>query len=217
MKVGTRNAMVISVASVALVVDNRRAVGLLRARIGGADDRARDRSRALDRRAVDWETAQVVEPDDRATFAAMVADAGAPDRRSPLDGRVPAARHRGVRPSRARTGAVDDDRDVPAHGQRDRPRRRRRLARREPALRVARAARPARREERVRARRVRLVLGARRRRVGAARAWCSRRRWTTHEVTTVEGRRRRRRALRRAARRSCRPARCSAASARPVW
>ncbi len=85
---------------------------------------------------------------------------GEPDRRRPRHGRLPPPCAPRPRAEGARAGARHEDR---ADGQR-RAARGRRLGRREPALRAARAARPARLEERVRAGRVRLVLGAARRR-----------------------------------------------------
>ena len=71
--------------------------------------------------------------------------------------------------------------------QRRRARGPRRLGRREPALRAARAARPAGRQGRVRAGRVRLVLGRSSTARWCARASCSRPSAVGREITTVEG------------------------------
>jgi CO/xanthine dehydrogenase FAD-binding subunit len=77
-KVGTRNAMVISVASVALVVDNAaQTVACALGSVGPTIVRATDAERWIASR-VDWERETVVEPGDRATFAAMVAEAARP-------------------------------------------------------------------------------------------------------------------------------------------
>ena len=71
--------MVISVASVALVVDTAAHTVACAARVGRTDHHPRDRSRARGSPSrVDWERGTVVEPGDRATFAAMVADAARP-------------------------------------------------------------------------------------------------------------------------------------------
>ena len=96
------------------------------------------------------------------------------------------------------------------------PRRRRRLARREPAVRAARAARPARRQGRVRAGRVRLVQRARRRRAGllVPRAGGERRRRADHRPSRASPSRARRPTC---SGRSSTPAPCSAASARRGW
>ena len=83
-----------------------------------------------------------------------------PDRRRPRHGRLPPPRARACSRAVRSRGAWREDR---AHRQRRAPRGRR-LGRREPPLHAARAARPARLEERVRAGRVRVVLGAARRR-----------------------------------------------------
>ena len=190
MKVGPRNAMVIAVVSLALVVDGDE----LRASYGSAGP------------VPGLVTAPVEERD---TFPEQVAEAA-----SPIDdvrGTAALPPARAARPHRAgaRTEPAREDR---AQRQR-RAARDRDLGRREPALRPARAARPARLEERVRAGRVRLVLGAARRdarlRVPGARAQAD-----GHEVVTVEGLGRTTASCIRCSRRSARPARCSAASAR---
>ena len=78
MKVGTRNAMVISVASVALVVDNAaHTVACALGSVGPTIIRATEAEQWIASR-VDWERGTVVEPGDRATYAAMVADAARP-------------------------------------------------------------------------------------------------------------------------------------------
>ena len=84
-----------------------------------------------------------------------------------------------------RAGEVSAHEDR-ADGQR-RAARGRRLAGREPALRAARAARPPRLEERLRAGRVRFLLGPARRHGSSARASCSLRRPTGTRWSTVEG------------------------------
>ena len=134
--------MVISVCSLALEVDRER--GELRAAFGSAAPTVR------------LVTAPLDEADG---FPDLVAAARA--RSTTCAARPPtgATRSRCSRAARSR-GASREDR---ADRQRRAPRGRR-LGRREPALRAARAARPAGLEERVRAGRVRLVLGAPRRR-----------------------------------------------------
>ena len=95
---------------------------------------------------VDWDARRVVDAEAVAEFGALAAAASTPDRRPPVDRRLPAARRRGARRPAAAPGVPGrriDERAVPPARQRRAPRRRRRLARREPALRAARAARPA--------------------------------------------------------------------------
>ena len=162
--------MVIAVASVALALDlDRRTVGVglgsvgptalgapeacawlaARSAVGG---RPRSRRRPARRRGV-----------RRALVAAAA---------RPIDDHRVAPTTAATRSGccEARAAAVHDvsgtasERDLHAAGERRRARGARRLDRREPALRAARAARPPRGEDRVRAGRVRLVLGARRRR-----------------------------------------------------
>ena len=104
-KVGTRNAMVISVASVALVVDTDAALGALRARLGRPDGRcARPRPRSGSPRESTGTHAASATLPTAATFAAMVAAAARPidDHRSTAAyrrradrGRAPAARSSG--------------------------------------------------------------------------------------------------------------------------
>ncbi len=96
----------------------------------------------------------------------------------------------------------------------ERARGRRRVGGREPALRAARAARPARLEERLRAGRVRLLHGLPRRHRRSAPAWSRPARPRAATWCTVEGLADGDRAATRCSRRSSRPAPCSAASAR---
>ena len=77
-KVGTRNAMVISVASVALVVDtDARSVRCALGSVGPVVLRAPEAEEWIATR-VDWDALRVADPADRATFAAMVAAAARP-------------------------------------------------------------------------------------------------------------------------------------------
>jgi CO/xanthine dehydrogenase FAD-binding subunit len=77
-KVGTRNAMVISVASVALVVDaDARSVRCALGSVGPVVLRASEAEEWIAPR-VDWDALRVADPADRATFAAMVAAAARP-------------------------------------------------------------------------------------------------------------------------------------------
>ena len=104
-KVGTRNAMVISVASVALVVDTAaHTVACALGSVGPTIIRATEAEQWIAAR-VDWERGAVVEPGDRATYAAMVADAARPidDHRSTAAYRRRG--DRGLRPAGARAGA----------------------------------------------------------------------------------------------------------------
>ena len=78
MKVGTRNAMVISVASVALVVDtDARTVRVRLGSVGPTVLRATEAEEWI-AHAIDWDAARVDDPAIEATFAAMVADAARP-------------------------------------------------------------------------------------------------------------------------------------------
>ena len=101
-------------------------------------------------------------------FGALAAAASRPidDHRSTAG--VPAPRGRGAGRAACCEGRsrMADERALRAARQRRAARGRRRVARREPAVRAARAARPARREGRVRAGRVRVVQRAGRRRAG---------------------------------------------------
>ena len=79
-KVGTRNAMVISVASVALVVDDHaRSVSCALGSVGPTIVRATEAERWIAAR-VDWETAQVVEPRRSGDICGDGCRRGAPDR-----------------------------------------------------------------------------------------------------------------------------------------
>ena len=140
MKVGPRNAMVIAVCSLALVVDRER--DEIRASFGSAGPVA------------GLVVAPLADIDD---FPEHVAEAA-----SPIDDvrgkcRVPAPRAaRARRGARSRGASPREDR---RHRER-RARRGGRLGRREPPLRAPRALRVAGLEERVRAGRMRLLLGA---------------------------------------------------------
>jgi len=77
-KVGVRNAMVISVASVALAVDtDRRTVGVGLGSVGPVPLAAPEASRFA-AEAVDWATGALVEPDAATRFGELVADAASP-------------------------------------------------------------------------------------------------------------------------------------------
>ena len=157
MKVGPRNAMVISVCSLALAVDRER--GELRAAFGSAAPTVR----------------LVTAPLDEADTVPGARGRGCePDRRRAWHRRLPAPRaRRAHRAARSRGASHEDLADRQRRAPRDRG-----VGRREPALRAARAARAARLQERVRAGRVRLVLGPARRRRSSAPASCSERRPT---------------------------------------
>ncbi len=169
-KVGTRNAMVIAVCSFALSLGPADAHGRHRHRLGRADPAARHRGgrrssppscpgRPAARCRRRWST----------RFGDLVGAAARPDRRRARHRRLPAARAGRAGPPDAGLGLDGSGRcgdEGHLHGQRRGAAGRRRLARREPALRAARAARPARREERLRAGRVRLVHGLPRRPAG---------------------------------------------------
>ena len=193
MKVGPRNAMVIAVCSLALVADRER--GELRAAYGSSGP------------VVGLVTAPL---DERDAFADAVAAACVADRRRPRHGGLPPARAPRPDGPGARPVPAREDR---AHGQR-RAARGGRLGRREPADDAPRHARAARLEERLRAGRVRLVLGAARRR---ARLRLPRARRAGRRARGDDGRgpRRRRRAPPRPARVRRGRAPSSAASARP--
>ena len=150
--------MVIAVCSLALGVDASAASCARRSARPAPTAGARDARRST----------------RRTSLARARRRGGAPDRRRARHRRVPAPRAAACWPGVRSRGAWREDR---ADRQR-RAARGGRLGRREPAVRAARAARAARLEERVRAGRVRLVLGAARRRCSCARASCSRRRRT---------------------------------------
>jgi CO/xanthine dehydrogenase FAD-binding subunit len=77
-KVGTRNSMVIAVASIALTVDiPGRSIACALGSVGPVVLRATDAERWL-RDRIDWDNARVEDPVDRATFATMVAGAALP-------------------------------------------------------------------------------------------------------------------------------------------
>jgi CO/xanthine dehydrogenase FAD-binding subunit len=87
LKVGTRNAMVISVAGLALVVDiTNRQVRCALGSVGPVPIRA-DAAEAWVREEVDWDAVRIDDPRTYETFATMVADAARPidDHRSTAD------------------------------------------------------------------------------------------------------------------------------------
>ena len=219
--------MVIAVASFGLALHpDRRAVGTGIGSAAPTPRRARDgrglpRRRAGRGRAVGVARRRCPTP-LRREFGDLVAAAALADRRRARHRGVPPARAVGDGPARPRLGLGTttserrpDGCGSRPDGQRRAARGRRRLGGREPALRPARAARPARLQERLRAGRVRLVHGLPRRR----RRCCA----CLVAAGQAEGRERRHRrgpgrpatSCTRCSRRSSRPARCSAASARP--
>ena len=109
--------------------------------------------------------------------------------------RLPAPRRRGARrspaaprvPDRMASERATVSEQYRLHVNGARPPGRRRLARREPAVRAARAARPVRRQGGVRAGRVRVVQRARRRRAGVLVPRAGGQRASTQPITTVEG------------------------------
>ena len=226
LKVGTRNAMVIAVASVAVVADRATRQRAGRPRLGRAHPAARARGRGVRRRRASTGTrwpSPIRRPSPR--FGDLVAEAARPidDHRSTADYRrhcVGVLARRALARMFARVIPASDRRGhdpLRAARQRRAARGRRRLARREPAVRAARAPRPARGQERLRAGRVRLVLGA-----GRRPSWCARclvlggrRRRPRHRHRRGPGRRRPR--CPTCSRPSSTPAPCSAASARPDW
>ena len=144
MKIGPRNAMVISICSLALSADRER--GELRAAFGSSGARRRGSC-----------TAPLEEADG---FAEQVVAAA-----SPIDDvRGTAAYRRHALGVLTRRGTREVPRmriELRVNGE---PRRGRRAGRGEPAVRAARAARPAGRQGGVRGGRVRVLLGAARRR-----------------------------------------------------
>jgi CO/xanthine dehydrogenase FAD-binding subunit len=77
-KVGVRNAMVIAVASVALVVDaGRRRVGVGLGSVGPVPLSAPDAG-AFAAAAIDWDTGTLIEPDAARRFGELVAAAASP-------------------------------------------------------------------------------------------------------------------------------------------
>ena len=142
MKVGPRNAMVIAVCSLALVADRER--GELRAAFGSSAPRARS--------SPPRSTRPTAFPERVAAAAARSTTCAAPP---------PTA---ATRSACSRAGAREVPRMRIELTRQRRAARGRRLGRREPADDAARPARASRLEERVRAGRVRLVLGAPRRR-----------------------------------------------------
>ena len=98
LKVGVRNAMVIAVASVAIVVDlDAGTVGVGLGSVGPTALAAPDACAWLTAQS-DWTDAAVADE-----FATRVADAGASDRRPPRPRVVPTSRGRGDGPPRAPT------------------------------------------------------------------------------------------------------------------
>ena len=109
-KVGTRNAMVIAVASVCLLLDPGDAVGPRGARVGGADRRARPRGRGLRRPGPGRRRARGrTPPPASATTRPGSSASSSPRAATPIDdvrgiGGVPAPRGRGAGPTGARVG-----------------------------------------------------------------------------------------------------------------
>ncbi len=118
LKVGVRNAMVIAVADLALVVDRRRTVQVA-ARLGRADGHPRPRRRGVGRRRVDW-TAARADPASPTSSAAASAAAARPIDDHRVDRRVPPPRRRGAgaRQRAARRRWPPRERALHAHGQR---------------------------------------------------------------------------------------------------
>src|SRR6266508_1216902 len=148
LKVGTRNAMVISIVVCGLVVD--RSGRSVRLALG---------SRTRGPGSASW---PAMPPPPSPTSAARPSSAGTPSEWSPPEPCRGASQHERAtgRPGRPA------HRELPPVGQRQGPGGRRRLDRREPALRAQGAPRPPRRQERLRAGRVRLLLGDARRHPG---------------------------------------------------
>ncbi len=162
-KVGTRNAMVIAVCSFALALDDdERAVGTC---IGSAAPTPR-RAREAEAFAPASSTGTARARSTRERSSASASSSRRPRRRSTTcAARAAYRRHAlAVLARRTLTWAWEDAMRLTLHDQRRAARGRRPLGGREPAVRAARAARAAGLQERVRAGRVRLVLGLPRRR-----------------------------------------------------
>ncbi len=190
LKVGVRNAMVIAVASLAIVVDlDARTIGVGLGSVGPDAAAPRPtRARGSRRGRTGAPTASPSTPDDVARVRRAGRRGRAPDRRPPQHRRLPPPRGRGAGPrARAAGRCAAMNETLRAARQRRRPRGRRRVARREPALRAARAARASRRRRpgasRASAARARCSSTAR----WCARASCSRPSAVGAEIVTVEG------------------------------
>ncbi len=104
LKVGTRNAMVIAVASVALVVDvDARTVRCALGSVGPTIIRATEAEEWVGER-IDWDTPRVESPAVLDEFATPRCRGRASDRRPPFAGRLPASRGEGHGAPRAGAG-----------------------------------------------------------------------------------------------------------------
>ena len=212
-KIGTRNAMVIAVCSFALADRPRARAASARASAPPGRRRCAPPRRRSSSPACSTSASLARRPADRRRRARASASWSPPPRgRSTTTAAPPptAGTRSACSPRAPSAGHAAD-----LHGQRRAARGRPRLGGREPALRAARAARPARLQERVRAGRVRLLLRAARRRAGvrlprAGGAGGGPR--ARHRRGPRAGRRR---PATRCSRRSSTPARSSAGSARP--
>src|SRR6266513_941474 len=150
-KVGTRNAMVIAVCSFALALDpGRRRVGTGIGSAGPTPLRAVEAESFL-QSELDWEGRRPPSDATLNRFGELVAAAA-----KPIDAVLSRSWRAGVLSGRGRH-------EYQLRGQRRYAGGRRRLAGRKPPVRFARAIRSLRIEERLRARRVRFVLGVSRR------------------------------------------------------
>ena len=211
-KIGTRNAMVISVCSFALRIDPER-----RRSAPGSARRGRRRCGPRRRRSSSRRSSTSATRGTRTGRSTTRRASGSARWSRPRRGRSTTTA--GAPPTAATRSACSPPAHSPGHAadlhrQRRAARGRPRLGGGEPALRAARAARPARRQERLRAGRVRLLLRPARRRArlrlpgagGAGRGQGAHRPSRGSRPTTTRST--------PSSRRSSTPARCNAASAR---
>ncbi len=97
LKVGTRNAMVIAVANVALVADwQAEAVRCALGSVGPKVIRAVEAEEFISSR-IDWDDRALLDPGDMEQFVGLGARFGKAYRRPPLHGRLPPPRRRNLR------------------------------------------------------------------------------------------------------------------------